>query len=172
MAQWYYAAHGHQQGPIDEAALRQMIAQGQLRSDTLVWKEGMTQWHPIVEVSELQTVAPGNVPPVPSSVQGGQPASNAQQPYPQFPYAPQYAPVQQSAKGLATGGFVCSLLGLFCAGFVLGAVGIILSAIALNNMKKYNNQEGRGLAIAGLVIGIIGVPLSILGTILVLIGNH
>jgi hypothetical protein len=57
----------------------------------------------------------------------------------------------QKTNGFAITGFVLSLLG--CT----GVLGLIFSAISLNQFKKNPNQGGKGLAIAGLVIGILDV---------------
>jgi thiol:disulfide interchange protein len=57
----------------------------------------------------------------------------------------------QPTNGMAIAGFVLSMIG---CGF---PVGLILSSIALGQFKKDPNQKGKGLAIAGLVIGIISV---------------
>ena len=40
----YVAVNGQATGPHDEVALRAMIARGELKRDTLVWAEGMTDW--------------------------------------------------------------------------------------------------------------------------------
>lgn len=58
-------------------------------------------------------------------------------------------PIQpRKTNGLAIAGFVTSLL---CCNIVA----IVLSAVALNQFKTDPDQEGKGLAIAGLVIGIV-----------------
>jgi thiol:disulfide interchange protein len=57
----------------------------------------------------------------------------------------------QPTNGLAVAGFVLSILG---CGFPLG---LILSAISLGQFKKDPFQKGKGLAIAGVVIGSISV---------------
>ena len=44
---WYYASHGQQQGPFDDATLDQLIASGTVTSDTMVWKDGMEEWTPL-----------------------------------------------------------------------------------------------------------------------------
>lgn len=67
-------------------------------------------------------------------------------------------------SGIAIGGFVCSLIGLFVAGIILGIVSISLGAAALNHMKTFPEEKGKGLAIAAIVIGII----DIVGAILVM----
>ncbi|MBL9001949.1 MAG: RDD family protein [Phycisphaerae bacterium] len=44
MPEWYYVFRGQRQGPFDEEQFETLIAGGQIRSDTLVWVEGMTEW--------------------------------------------------------------------------------------------------------------------------------
>ena len=48
MESWYYAdAHRQRQGPLTSEALVQRFQQGELRLDTLVWREGLSQWQPL-----------------------------------------------------------------------------------------------------------------------------
>jgi hypothetical protein len=63
--------------------------------------------------------------------------------------------VPQKTNGLAIAGFVTSLA---CC----SPVGIILSAIGLNQINKDPNQKGKGLATAGLIIGIVFFVLTII----------
>ncbi|MDP2587810.1 MAG: DUF4190 domain-containing protein [bacterium] len=67
----------------------------------------------------------------------------------------------QSAKtnGMAIAAFVLSLVGL-------GVLGVIFGFVALNQIKK-ENQGGKGLAIAGIVIGFISIALLIVWLIFV-----
>ena len=46
---WYYAEGGKQIGPVDESALDDLVRQGVVRDDTLVWREGMAAWQPHAE---------------------------------------------------------------------------------------------------------------------------
>ena len=62
MSNWFYAAHGQQQGPFGDAQLRDLIANGTVRADTLVWTEGMAGWQKAAEVPGLMASAGG--PPV------------------------------------------------------------------------------------------------------------
>ena len=41
---WYYAEGGKQIGPVEESALDDLVRQGIVRDDTLVWREGMAAW--------------------------------------------------------------------------------------------------------------------------------
>ena len=85
--------------------------------------------------------------------QASQPTQEIQQPT---------QPVQPatSFSGKAIAGFILSIAGFFIAGIICGVLGIIFSSLAFNDIK-YKNQNGKGLAIAGLIIAIIVTVLSI-----------
>ncbi|MEK9280575.1 MULTISPECIES: DUF4339 domain-containing protein [unclassified Bradyrhizobium] len=53
MASWFYASEGKQQGPYPEAQFRDLLAQGIVRPDTLVWTEGMAGWQKAAEIPGL-----------------------------------------------------------------------------------------------------------------------
>src|SRR5262247_187301 len=63
MSNWFYAANGQQQGPFPEATLRDLITNGTVRADTLVWTEGMAGWQKAAEVPGLMPA--GGPPPMP-----------------------------------------------------------------------------------------------------------
>jgi uncharacterized membrane protein YhaH (DUF805 family) len=44
--EWYYAVEGTSHGPISETEFSRLVAEGTVRSDTLVWQEGMEDWLP------------------------------------------------------------------------------------------------------------------------------
>ena len=69
-----------------------------------------------------------------------------------------------SAKtnGLAIGAFVLSIVSFLFATIILAPISAILSASALNQIKK-TNEKGKGLAIAGIVISIVGIIFIIIG---------
>ena len=54
MSNWFYAANGQQQGPFGDAQLRDLISNGTVRPDTLVWTEGMAGWQKAAEVPGLK----------------------------------------------------------------------------------------------------------------------
>jgi hypothetical protein len=90
-----------------------------------------------------------------------QPASTPQQVGPP-------TPVQaKGSNGLATAGFVLALLGflgswipvLNIVGMILAVVGAILAAVGLAKSKKAG--AGKGLAIAGLVLGVLAVIIAV-----------
>lgn len=63
---WYYADNGQQAGPVDENQLRALIQSGRITAETLVWREGMSNWQPLREADPASLSAPGSAPP-PSS---------------------------------------------------------------------------------------------------------
>jgi membrane protease subunit (stomatin/prohibitin family) len=60
--QWFLGVGGQQLGPFDRAQLAQQVSGGQLRPDTLVWKNGMAAWTPAGQVPEVAPLL-GSVPP-------------------------------------------------------------------------------------------------------------
>ncbi len=68
-------------------------------------------------------------------------------------------PVQPASTycGKAIAGFVLSLVGLFCMGLVLGILGIFFSVKAMRECDQNPALQGRGLAVAGLIISIMDV---------------
>ncbi len=43
---WFYASQGEQKGPIDAAELDMLIGTDTIGPDTLIWRDGMTDWQP------------------------------------------------------------------------------------------------------------------------------
>ncbi len=65
-ADWYYLEEGGSRGPVPASHLRQLVASGVLSPDTLVWREGMTDWLPASELGLTVRAVP---PPPPRSAQ-------------------------------------------------------------------------------------------------------
>jgi hypothetical protein len=139
MHQYYLADQGQRRGPFP---LQELAAQG-LTPDTLVWREGMPDWQRADEVIELRPYLP---PP---------PGQYAPPPPHQY-HVPYHTPLSgpPSHNGMAIAGFVCS--------FFVPLLGLIFSWIALAGMGKTGNEEGKGLAIAGLVISIVLMSFALL----------
>ena len=99
--------------------------------------------------------------------------------YNSYNQAPQYNPymnqqmnnVNQGPKtnGLAIAGFICSLIGFLCC-TISAVVGLVLSIVGLNKIKA-TGENGRGLAIAGIILGALGVITSIVTTIIIFGAN-
>lgn len=98
----------------------------------------------------------------------------AQQPYgaaAQYPDAGAYAAApypyaQQKTNTLAVVSLVASLVGIVgILPFIGSLVGVITGHMSLNQLKT-NGEKGRGMALAGTIIGWVGLGLAILGGIL------
>ncbi len=96
-----------------------------------------------------QIPAPGHLPPTGSPPWGS--------PYTPYRFAPPGAPfvTERRTNGLAIASFVCSAVGIIPFFFGLSCVvGIVLGFVSLGQIKRTGGvQQGRGLAIAGVVIG-------------------
>ena len=115
----------------------------------------------------------GNTPPPYGAQPYGQPAPAYPQPaypqrygqqaypppgYPGYP-PPGYPPYGYPQPTQGTNGFAIASLVLGCLIWIEGFTGIlavVFGHVALSQIKK-TNQGGRGLAIAGLVLGYIGI---------------
>lgn len=135
-------------GPISLDQLRQWIAEGRANGQTRVLPEGSTEWKTINDIPELAALF-------------GQPAMPA--PLPQQTYVqPGQTP---KTNPLAIIGLVCGVISFAaccCYGLPLNLAGIVCSIIALNQIKNDPvNQQGKGLAIAGLIVSIVSIVLFI-----------
>jgi hypothetical protein len=108
--------------------------------------------------------APYQPPPPPPPMQYGMPASG----YQPYPYGGgYYAP--PGTNGMAIGSLVSSIFALLCCQIV-GIVSVALGIVALNQIKQ-TNQDGHGLAIAGIVIGGISTALTA-AIFIIYLGTH
>ena len=60
----HVAVNGQAAGPFDMATLKQMAVDGQITSDSLVWKAGMPEW---VKASSLYELKGLVTPPIPTA---------------------------------------------------------------------------------------------------------
>ncbi len=88
--------------------------------------------------------------------------------YPGTPYAGGYYSMPSSGNnGLAIGSLVTSIvafpLAFLCGifGIIAAIVGVALGIVALNQIKQ-SGQQGRGLAIAGIVVGAVVLVLAVI----------
>ena len=71
-----------------------------------------------------------------------------------------YQPVSTSINGLAIASMVLGILWIYWIGSILA---IIFGLVAMGQIKRSTGrQSGRGMAIAGLVLGLVGVGILLL----------
>ncbi|HEU0182561.1 DUF4190 domain-containing protein [Agromyces sp. NPDC004153] len=96
----------------------------------------------------------------------GQPAPAYGQPAPG--YGQPYGQPAKKTNVLAIVSLIASIAGFVIAWGIGSIVGIICGHISLSQIKK-TGEEGRGLAVAGLIVGYIGLALAILSVIVLAI---
>jgi hypothetical protein len=143
---WFFSRGGTHEGPVTYEDLQRMAAQGEIGPDTLVWKSGMANWVPCRQISGF-AFSGQSIPSTP-------PAPALHQPY----YGsglPPYSNVVPRTSGLAIASLVLGILYLCGIGSLLAT---IFGAVALGQISRSNGAvTGKGMAIAGFVLGIIGL---------------
>jgi Domain of unknown function (DUF4190) len=115
----------------------------------------MTEYPPGPPPGNYPPPPPGGYPPPPppgggySGYPGGYPA-----------------PPAAGTNGMAIASLVCSLVGWLCG---LGPIlGVVFGVIALNQIKQ-SGQEGRGLALAGVIIGTATIVIGVIAFIVAMV---
>ena len=134
MTEWYYSdAQRQQHGPVTPGDLAAMHTKGQLPPDTLVWREGMSEWKPWREM--IREVVVGGLPDDPRAealVKAAEaaPDDGAYRPYAvaePSPYAPPQARVDERSAVVGGGhvvyaGFWKRVAAYFIDYFVVTAI--------------------------------------------------
>ena len=149
-------ADGKEYGPISAEQVRQWIQEGRLNAQTKVLPEGSPIWRTVGEIPELLAMLPPPPPPTPMA-----PA----------PISMPQVEAHTTTNPLAISGMILGILSLLfsccCYGLPWNLAGIICSTIALSQIKTNPNQQGRGMAIAGLILSILGIAIAVTLAILV-----
>jgi hypothetical protein len=142
-------ADGREYGPITADQLREWIAEGRANAQTRAQAEGAAQWKPLTEYLEFAP-ALGRTPPL-------WPA----------PGPISITPTPRT-NSLAMMSMVMGILAMTCGmcccyGLPFNVLGIVFSLVALAQIRNEpRSQEGRGLAIAGLVLSLLSLVLAFL----------
>lgn len=120
------------------------------------WQAADGKWYPPAPPNYGAPVGPSG-PSGPPGAPVGPPGAPQGYPIPPAPRFEAASGPPPGTNGLATAALVLGITGVCCG--VTGILAIIFGAIAINQTGK-TGQNGRGLAIAGLVLGIV----TVLGT--------
>ncbi len=155
MAQWYYGENGVQLGPVDDSQLAALVQAQRVSSTTPVWREGMATWQSLAEVQAAGALT-GT----------GQQASPYQSPTP-YHHPGMIAPT----SGLAIASLICGIVALMTCMVFIGIPAVICGHMALTAMNDSPTPiAGRGMAIAGLVMGYLGVLITLAFVIMMMAG--
>jgi Domain of unknown function (DUF4190)/GYF domain 2 len=154
---WFYSPDGvRKHGPVTIIELLDLFRRGALSRASLVWQPDFGDWMRIDEVKELDAVNTGNPPPLPRAdlQQAGQPS-----PAPIAAHTVNFQTVLEKKKGLAIAGLICAIIGGYVS--VVAIPAVVCGHMALSRIKNYPNEySGKGMAIAGLILGYLGIALG------------
>ncbi len=128
--EWFYTHDNAEMGPFSAPQMRRAVEMGQVQPDDFVWTEGMNGWRKLRDVPELSRFLGG----IPTSLPAGEGGNKI--------------------SPLAIASLVLGLLGATivpCLGSILA---IVFGHVALRQVHASQGKlGGKGLAIAGLVLG-------------------
>lgn len=139
---------GKEYGPATLELIRQWIAEGRVESRTPVFVDGAKDWNFVGLLPEFAgcfsiPVTPPPLAPPPRAAAGAGPKAQT--------------------NSYARAGLICGILSVTCCccGFPFGVMGLVFSLIGLSQINA-NPQlhEGRGMAIAGLILSILSLLLG------------
>ena len=143
--QWFYAQNGQQVGPVEEAALDDLVRQGVVRDDTLVWTAGMPSWQPHGTARGARAMPPPVLP--------GTPVMAPMPPGAPMPAAPRY------------GGFWIRFLARVIDVVLVSAIGAIiripLAILGIGAIGGLPANPGDFMEVLPLLAGIFGLSLMI-----------
>ena len=162
MSDWYYAHDSQQQGPINESELVAKFATKELPPDTLVWKDGLSEWTRANLLQEFTLTAPPpprSAPPLsPSAPAAASAAASAPTP----PAASETVPVsteetiqvdpQDAAQNKA--------MGILAYLWILFLVPLL--AAPNSPFARYHANQGLVLFLACLVTAVASFMLNII----------
>jgi hypothetical protein len=137
---------GKEYGPITAEQLRQWIAENRVESRTPIFADGARHWTFVGLLPEFTRFFAGGAPPPISPLPPGTSAAG------QMP----------KTNSFALAGMIFGIISfLCCCKFLFGALGMVFSLIGLLQINRHPElYEGRGLAIAGLVLSILSLLLA------------
>ena len=132
--QIYVHRNNQQLGPFTEEQLKAQLASGAISLQDHAWWQGQANWIPLGQTPLAATLAPGT-PPLPGVV----------------PSVPGVNVPYEKTSNLALWSMICGIAAFVCGIAFLPA--IILGHMGLSETKKNPAIKGRGMAIAGLIMG-------------------
>jgi hypothetical protein len=125
---------GKEYGPISADQIRRWISENRVERQTPVFVDGAKDWNFLGLLPEFAGYFSGVTPITPAVI------------------APSGQP--RKTNSFATAGLVCGIVSLTCCcGLPFNLFGIVFSIIGLSQINAHpQQQEGRGIAIAGLIL--------------------
>jgi hypothetical protein len=143
-------ADGREYGPATAGQLRQWLAEGRANAQTPTLAPGAAEWKPLGALPEF---AGHFAPPIPPVIGPLRPGTSTAGPLPK-------------TNAFATAGLIFGILSVTCfcgcCGCPFNILGLVFSLIGLLQINRHPEfYEGRGLAIAGLILSAASLVLGI-----------
>jgi hypothetical protein len=138
-------ADGGEYGPVTAGQLRQWIAEGRANAQTQTLAPGAPEWKPLGALPEYAGLFAPPTPPVIGPVPGTAMAGRA-----------------RKTNGFAITGLIFGILSLMCCcGCPFNILGLVFSLIGWSQISRHPElYEGRGLAVAGIILSAAGLLLG------------
>jgi hypothetical protein len=140
--QIHIARDGKQLGPFSLEEINRQLEAGTLSLSDQAWYEGAAGWAALSTVPGVRAAVSSATAPGPAAIATA-------------------APVRSGAtEPLAIWSLVLSLVGLMgfcCGGPLLGIGAVVCGHLALSKINANPNLQGRGLALAGLIMGYFAI---------------
>ena len=141
--------NGQEYGPATGGQIRQWIAEGRIESRTPVFVDGAQDWTFVGLLPEFagNFAAPAGTPPTIAPPPRGAVTAGR----------------MAKTNSYAQAGLIFGILSVTCCccGFPFGILGLVFSLVALSQISANPQlQEGRSMAIAGLVLSILSLLLG------------
>lgn len=148
---WYVARNGEPSGPFSLGDLMAQLTNGQITHEDQVWSEGMEAW---VAASSLEHLS-------------GKPSGGSQR-----SASASESSSEPSYSGLAITSMVLGILGITFLFGVASVPAVVFGHFALAQIGRDQNRlRGRGMAVAGVVLGYVSLGLVALTLAFVLISH-
>ena len=142
-------ADGREYGPATAGQLRQWMAEGRANAQTPTLAPGAPEWKPLGALPEFAGHFAPSIPPVIGPLK---PVTSTAG---QLPKTNSFATAGLVFGILSATGFCC------CCGCPFNILGLVFSLIGLSQINRHPElYEGRGLAIAGLILSVASLVLG------------
>jgi hypothetical protein len=139
-------ADGRIYGPASAEQLRRWVAEGRANAQTQTLADGTPEWKPLGMLPEF---AGHFAPPIPPVIKPLPPGTSMTGQLPK-------------TNSFATTGLIFGILSwACCCGFPFNVLGLVFSLVGLSQINRHPElYEGRGLAIAGVILSVASLILT------------
>jgi hypothetical protein len=146
-------ADGRQYGPVSAEQIQRWIAEGRANAQTQTLTEGGAEWKPLGAFPEFANFFAIQAPPAINPVTGS---------------------YLRMTNSFAVWGMIFGILAIVCCcpKILFGALGLIFSLVGLSQINERPDlYEGRGYAIAGIVLSALGLVIALSFVLFALAGH-